>query len=227
MAAARIERIIPWGGALAAVGWVLGNAAPTPDSPGATDALERLEDGATLLVIAQEGYAVMAVGLLALAVAFRARLRAGESDESSYSGLAHAGLLLAAAAVLARLALIQVAAAAASDGDAAVAHVWSYLDFYAWWPILIGVASAMLSAGVGGLRTSQLPRWFARTSIGLGALGLLGALNVPPGGAVLYLSLPLWLVAATVVLSRRPATPDPSLAATPPAQPAPDGDPTA
>ncbi|MGB3053552.1 MAG: hypothetical protein WBB52_01760 [Acidimicrobiales bacterium] len=215
MAAARIERIIPWGGVLAALGWILGNAAPTPDSPGATGALERLEDGTTLLLVAQEGYAIMAVGLLALSVAIRARLRAGESDESSYSGLAHAGLLLAAAAVLARLALVQVAAAAASDGDAAVVHVWSYLDFYAWWPILIGVASAMLSAGVGGLRTSQLPRWFARTSVALGALGLLGALNVPPGGAVIYLLLPLWLVGATVVLLRGAPTPAPSAAAAP------------
>jgi hypothetical protein len=194
---------MPWAGVLAAAGWVLGNATPSTERAGDPEALERLVDGGTQLFIAQEGYALMVLGLLVLSVAVRSRLRAGEGGESTYSGLAHAGLLAGAGAVMARLALTQVAAAAGDEADRAVAHLWSYLDFYAWWPILLSVSTAMASCGIGGIRTSQFPRWYSRTSLVLGLLGILGAFNVPPGGLIVYLLLPLWLVATTIVLRRQ------------------------
>lgn len=203
MRRSRIERVLPWGGASAGVGWVLGNVAPTIDRAGDPDALDALADGGTRLLVAQEGYALMALGLVLVAVAMRARLRAGENDESTYSGLAHAGLLAAAVAALARLALTQIAAAAGDNEDAAAAHLWSYLDTYAWWPMLIGLSVAMLAVGVGGRRTSQLPRWYCRPSVVLGVLGLLGGFNVPPGGILVYLLLPFWLLATSIVLHRR------------------------
>lgn len=199
----RVERLLPWGGAVAGAGWVLGNFAPTIERPGAPDSLDALAEGGTRLLIAQQGYALMGIGLVVLSVAVRARLRAGENDESTYSGLAYAGLVVAASASLARLALIQVAAAAADEDDRAVAHVWTYLDYYAWWPILISVSIAILACGVGGTRTLQLPRWYCRASVVLGALGVLGGLNVPPGGLLVYLLLPIWLLATSIVLHLR------------------------
>lgn len=207
MAKVSIERALPWGGAIAALGWVLGNVAPTTERAGDPGVLALLSEGGARLLVAQEGYALMGFGLLVLAVSVRARLRAGEAGESTYSGVAHAGLLIGAGAALSRLALTQVAAAAGKDGDRAVAHLWSYLDYYAWWPILLGVSSAMVACGIGGLRTSQFPRWYGWSSSVVGVLGLLGALNVPPGGIVVYLLLPVWLVATSVLIFRRAERP--------------------
>jgi hypothetical protein len=47
-----------------------------------------------------------------------------------------------------------------------------------------------------------LPRWFPILTVVLGVLGALGALHIPPGGIVNYVALPLWLIAASIILAR-------------------------
>ena len=67
-------------------------------------------------------------------------------------------------------------------------------------PVVAHVLNAM---GLGGVRSAVLPKWFAITTIILGALALLGACSIPPGGLVNYLLLPFWLIAAAIIIARR------------------------
>ena len=60
----------------------------------------------------------------------------------------------------------------------------------------VGIAAAFIAIGLGGLRNAVLPKWFAVTTTVMGALALLGACSIPPGGLVNYLLLPFWLIAA-------------------------------
>ncbi|MFB9446917.1 hypothetical protein Dvina_25690 [Dactylosporangium vinaceum] len=60
--------------------------------------------------------------------------------------------------------------------------------------------AAFWGLGLGGLRTATLPKWFAVLTVVLAVIGVLGPLAV-----VVYLLLPLWLVAASVVTARGPA----------------------
>ena len=66
----------------------------------------------------------------------------------------------------------------------------------------IGLATAFIATGLGGIRSSVLPRWFAILTIVLGVLGALGDAGIPPGGLVNYLLLPFWLITASFVVAR-------------------------
>lgn len=197
------ERLIPWSGVTAAIGWLLANLGPQGQQPGDPAWIDALRDAPVLQLVGQEGHALVAVSLILFAVAIRARLRSGEGGESSYSGVAYGGFLLGAAAELSALVLSTSLAAAADRGAVAVVEVLGYLQYNSWWLLLLPASLAILVTGVGGLRTARLPRWFAIASIVLGALGVLGGFNVPPGGLVLYFLLPVWLVVAAVLLLRR------------------------
>jgi hypothetical protein len=52
------------------------------------------------------------------------------------------------------------------------------------------------------MRNAVLPKWFAITSVVMGVLGALGNAGIPPGGLVTYLLLPVWLIAASIIVSR-------------------------
>ena len=75
----------------------------------------------------------------------------------------------------------------------------------------IGIATTLLGAGLAGLANGVLPRWFAILSLVLGVLSALGTAGIPPGGLVNYLLLPLWLIAAAIILVRRQGEGDLSL----------------
>lgn len=144
------------------------------------------------------GFASLVGGVLLLffAAAARSTQRSGEPAESSYSSVAHAGLV-GAGMGLAFQGYAQVAlTSAAHDGQEGAARTLMYLSFYAWLMVLAGLAAAFWAIGLGALRNATLPRWFAVVTIVLGCVALLG-----PLGAVVQLVLPAWLVAATVVTS--------------------------
>ena len=67
----------------------------------------------------------------------------------------------------------------------------------------IGLATAFVAIGLGGVRNAVLPRWFAVLTIVLGVLGALGDAGIPPGGLVNYLLLPFWLITASIIIARR------------------------
>ncbi|MCY7396836.1 MAG: hypothetical protein LH468_11945 [Nocardioides sp.] len=56
-----------------------------------------------------------------------------------------------------------------------------------WLAMGIGISTAFIAMGLGGVRSQVLPKWFAITTIVLGVLGvlaMLGAASIPPGGLV-------------------------------------------
>ena len=75
--------------------------------------------------------------------------------------------------------------------------------------VYVGVSSGAFFAA--GLANGVLPRWFAILTLVLGVLSALGTAGIPPGGLVNYLLLPLWLIAAAIILVRRQGEGDLSL----------------
>jgi hypothetical protein len=92
---------------------------------------------------------------------------------------------------------------AADDNNAAAVTTLGYGIYFGWLGMAVGLSAALIATGLGGRANAVLPSWFAVTSVILGAIGLLGACGIPPGGLVNYLLLPVWLVAASVLIARR------------------------
>ena len=131
----------------------------------------------------------------------RKSLRSGEAGESTYSSVAHGGLLMAAAG-FGVLGIIEIALVnTAKAPDAGATDAMGQLATIGWLPALVGFIAAFWGLGLGGLRTATLPKWFAIVTIVLGVIGILG-----PLAFVVYLLLPLWLIAASAVTARRTVT---------------------
>jgi hypothetical protein len=199
MTVSKFDKILPWTGAAAGLLWalwlILGKAPDHPADPGAV-ALVAQAAGRNYTA----GFALLAGALMLLFFAAQARksLRSGEASESTYSTVAHGGLV-AAAAGFALLGIIQIALVnAAKAHDAAATDAIGQLGMIGWLPALVGLVAGFWGLGLGGLRTAALPKWFAVTTIALGVAGVLG-----PLAFAVYLLLPLWLVAASVVTARR------------------------
>ena len=62
---------------------------------------------------------------------------------------------------------------AGEDGDAAATRVLSYAQYFGWLGMGVGIATAFIAMGLGGLRNAVLPRWFAVTTTVMGVLALL------------------------------------------------------
>ena len=199
------DKLLPWSGALAAVCWVGQDAfakSYSKDSPGhASTDLIQAHLG---LNYASQGCIVgMGIALLFFATAVRNLLRSGEAQEATYSNVAYGGWVVVVAALSQMVTwnwgLIN---GAADAGDDAALRSLSYVAYFGWAGMGIGLATAFIATGFGGVRSSLLPRWFAIPTIVLGVLGALGDAGVPPGGLVTYLLLPFWLTTASFVVAR-------------------------
>ena len=116
-------------------------------------------------------------------LAVRNLLRSGEGREATYSSIAYGGWVVVVAGlsqmVVWNWGLINGAADAKDD---AALHTLSYVAYFGWAGMGIGLATAFIAMGLGGLRSAVLPRWFAIVSIVFGVLGALGTLVRDPGG---------------------------------------------
>lgn len=199
------EKLLPWSGAVAGLCWI-GQATLQKTSP------EDVPGAATTQVIhahlglnyASQGCLVlMGISLLFFGTAVRSLLRSGEASEATYSNVAYGGWVVVVAGLSQMVTwnwgLINGAADA--EDDTALRSL-SYVSYFAWAGIGIGLATAFVAMGLGGIRSSVLPRWFAILTIVLGVLGALGDAGIPPGGLVNYLLLPFWLITASFVVSR-------------------------
>lgn len=200
------ERFLPWTGVIAGLAW-LGQSflfrVDTEDQPGRAitavihDQLIRNYGAVACLV-------VMGVALVFFATALRGHLRSGEAREATYSTIAYGGLLLASAGlsqmVMWNWGLINGAADAHDDQ---ALHVLSFVSYFGFAGMGIGVATTLIATGLAGISNAVLPRWFAILTLVMGALSMLGTAGIPPGGLVNYLLLPFWLIAAAVILARR------------------------
>ncbi len=210
------ERFLPWTGAIAGFAWI-GQSflfrVDAADNPGrATTAM--IHDHLALNYAAVGCLVIMGIALVFFATALRSHLRSAEAGESTYSSIAYGGLLLASAGlsqmVMWNWGLINGAADAKDD---AALHVLSFVGYFGFAGMGIGLATALLATGLAGLSNAVLPRWFAIVTLVMGVLSALGDAGIPPGGLVNYLLLPFWLIATAVILARRQD--GPTTAATP------------
>jgi hypothetical protein len=208
MPVSKFERILPWTGGAAGLLWALWVIiSKTPDHPADAGAVALVNHATGRNYVG--GFALLAGGLMLLFFAAQARksLRSGEAGESTYSSVAHGGLVMAAGG-FALLGIVQIALVnAAKVHDAAATDAIGQLAMIGWLPALVGLVAGFWGLGLGGLRTATLPKWFAVTTIVFAVLGVLG-----PLAFAVYLLLPLWLIAASIVTARRTmtATDDPA-----------------
>lgn len=202
------EKLLPWSGLVAGMCWIGQASTPTgypKDVPGGAD-VTRIVDDTVWITLHTSLLVLMGVALLVFATAVRNLLRSGESREATYSSVAY-GAWITVSAALAQMALQSKAMMdAGNDGSDVAVQALSYLNYFGWLAMGVGIATAFLAFGLGGLATSVLPRWFAIVTIVLGAFALLGACAIPPGGLVNYLLLPFWLIAASVIMAKRQRT---------------------
>ena len=198
MTVSKFDKFLPWTGAVAGLLWALWMIiSKTPDHPASSGAVPLVQHAAGRNYVA--GFALLVAGLMLLFFAAQARksLRSGEAGESTYSSVAHGGLVMAAGG-LGLLGIIQIALVnAAKAHDAAATDAIGQLAMIGWLPALVGLVAGFWGLGLGGLRTATLPKWFAITTIALGLFGVLG-----PLAFAIYLLLPLWLIAASIVTAR-------------------------
>jgi uncharacterized membrane protein len=199
MTVSKFDKILPWTGAVAGLLWATWMIiSKTSDHPARADAMTLVAHASGRNYVA--GFALLFGSLMLLFFAAQARksLRSGEAGESTYSSVAHGGLVIAAGG-LGLLGILQIALVnGAKAHDAAATDALGQLVMIGWLPPLVGLVAGFWGLGLGGLRTATLPKWFAITTIVLGVIGILG-----PLAFAVYLLLPLWLIAASIATARR------------------------
>lgn len=192
------EKVLPWSGAVAGILFAAQETiAPFGEKVNDPSLTSRVADAVGRGYAA--GFASLAAALMLyfFAASARAGQRTGEATESTYSSVAHGGLI-GAGTGLAFQGFAQVAlTSAAQDGQKAVATTLMYVAFHAWLVILVGLVAAFWGIGLGGLRNATVSRWFAIVTTVTGVIGVLG-----PLAALVQLVLPVWLIAAAVVSAR-------------------------
>jgi hypothetical protein len=205
MSVTTFEKVLPWSGAVAGLCWIgqdiLQKTSPE-DKPGAATT-QVIHDHLGLNFASQGCLVLMGIALLFFATAIRNLLRSGEAREATYSSVAYGGWVVVVAGLSQMVTwnwgLINGAADAKDD---TALHSLSYVSYFGWAGMGIGLASAFVAMGLGGIHNSVLPRWFAILTIALGVLGALGDAGIPPGGLVNYVLLPFWLIGASLVVAR-------------------------
>jgi hypothetical protein len=205
MPLSKFEKFLPWSGVIAGLAWIGQDALAhmySSDLPGrgsvaVTNSHIALNLGSLSCLV------LMGVALLFFGTAVRNLLRSGEAREATYSSVAF-GAWITVSAALGQMALWDKALlSAADDKNTSAIQTLSYAQYFGWLAMGIGISTAFIAMGLGGVRSAVLPRWFAITTTILGALALLGACSIPPGGLVNYLLLPFWLIAAAIIIARR------------------------
>ena len=92
-----------------------------------------------------------------------------KAREATYSSVAYGGWVVVVAGlsqmVMWNWGLIN---GAADAGDDAALHSLSYVAYFGWAGMGIGLATAFIATGLGGIRSAVLPRWFAILTLVLG-----------------------------------------------------------
>jgi hypothetical protein len=184
-------------GALLALGLAVTWSKPEDGEP-AAEVIRYWSDHETAYaILAFAAIPALAVLLIAFGAALRATLRSQEGGEASLSVVAFGGAVVAAGTAGLVGAIELGAARAAGDGDGATVAALHQLDAFIFLPWIAGFAAMTLAAGIGGLRTTALPRWLAWTSVAMGVLFL------TPAGFVPFTLMPLWLAGTGVLLVHR------------------------
>jgi hypothetical protein len=211
MGTLRLARLAPLAGVafVAAAGTVVALEGDEPAESATTPQLvAHWADRADTALLGAFLAIAAALALLTFAASLRARLRSGEPGEATASLVAFAGATVAAAGVLTSAMVSLAAADAADEARADAVPALNALAQAAWLPITGGLATLLVAAGIGGLRSAALPAWLAWPAV------VIGLAFLTPAGLVAFLVAPIWLLATSVVLYRResatPATARPA-----------------
>jgi uncharacterized membrane protein len=204
----KFEKFLPYAGVLAGILFAVGGFLPSlSEKAGDPDAMAIMNDNATRNTIGAISWAVFCVAMLFFAAALRRSLRSGEGGESTYSGVAYAGAVLVAGSQALVAWLMFAGIDAADNKDKAAFDAIAYLGVNNWLVWIAPSAAMFLAAGLGGLRNAVLPTWLGIVTVILGVMCFLG-----PGGIVVYLLTPVWLVVTGVVLGQRQQAERPTFA---------------
>ena len=113
------------------------------------------------------------------------------------SHLVSAGALVAAAGLATTAGLSAATATVAHHGAHDATYTLAELQSYAWVLWMPGFALMLLATGIAGLRSATLPKALSIPTV------VLGVACMTPAGIVAFFVLPVWAIAASVVLFRR------------------------
>ncbi|HEY6636266.1 MAG TPA: hypothetical protein VIZ61_01155 [Solirubrobacterales bacterium] len=211
MAAPRRDFWTPTAGILAAITFLVG-VVMVSNSPDSDDNNAQIIDwyadhGHRVTVIV--GAFILAfcgLFLLWFAAGVRQRLRVAEGPEGRLSNVALGGAVLCIGLLWAGASLLAAIPAGQSLGGAnalTVSDVGRYLPQAGFGAILLfgmfGAIALIDATSVVIWRTGVLPRWLAWLGFICGVVLLFGVFFLP------MIALPIWLIAASIVLYRQPA----------------------
>jgi len=208
MPTGRLQRLLPLSGALFAVvmtaGLLLTSGEPDSGAPKAHIYDYWQSHYGRQLVSSLLLIPLGIVFLLAFAAEVRRAVRSDEADAGAYSPLALAGGIVAGTGLGVTGSLSAAVATAAHHHAADATYTLAQLQSYDWVPWMVGFAVLLLASGIGGLRTSALPKPLAVIAL------VLGIASLTPAGYLALLAFPLWTLATGIALYRRQRTPRPS-----------------
>jgi hypothetical protein len=159
-------------------------------------------EGTTILV---GGWLFMAgcAAFLWFAIVLRERLAAAEGESRVFSTAAFVGAVLVGALMMLTPAGEMGAAIVASEHEISASAVAALRHLGEAFVSAAAIAATLLMAGAGvvALRTGVFPKAWAWLCVALAVLLVIG----PIGWAALLLGLPVWTVATSILLRRRPA----------------------
>jgi hypothetical protein len=206
----RFNRLLPLAGVVAglvAIAALVLTGSEPGDSASSAKIVSYYTDHKTETVIGSLGAQITAVALLFFVAGLRSALRSRETGEASYSTLVLAGGVVAAVATSCFGWFGLLAVKAVDNGSQpSVVETFHLIGAYAWMPWTVGAATLLIGAGLGALRTMALPRPLAWVTLALGVIAL------TPGGILVFMVLPLWLIGTGIVLARADRAAVPSTA---------------
>jgi hypothetical protein len=203
----------PTAGILAAVTFIVGLAA-TADSPDSSDSNAKIiawyaDHGHRIgVIIGAFILAFCGLFLLWFASGLRQRLRLAEGPEGRLANVAlGGGVLLVALLWVGAAALAAIPAQQSFGGGPALsdADLGRFLPSVGFGSILLfgmfGAIALIDATSIVIMRTGVLPRWLGWLGFVCGVVLLFGVVFLP------VIALPIWLIAASIVLYRQPVGP--------------------
>jgi hypothetical protein len=200
----------PTAGILAAVTFIVGLAA-TADSPDSSDSNAKIvawyadHGHRTGVIIGAFILAFCGLFLLWFASGLRQRLRLAEGPEGRLANVAlGGGVLLVALLWVGAAALAAIPAQQSFGGGPALsdADLGRFLPSVGFGSILLfgmfGAIALIDATSIVIMRTGVLPRWLGWLGFVCGVVLLFGVVFLP------VIALPIWLIAASIVLYRQP-----------------------
>lgn len=185
---------------------IIGGETPDFDAPGdEVIAFYTEEEGSQFAASILAAYG--ALFLVFFGGALRSALRRTERESGGLSAVAFGGTLLMAMGVLIFAGLSFTLADGGDALEPGAAQALSALNGDLFFPLAVGTAVLLLSAGIAMVKADALPGWLGWIAI------VLGVLAVTPAGFFAFLAGLIWIVVAGIVLATRPVT---TAAGTPP-----------